>query len=108
MYFHIIDTVLTDISLSHSLKCPLGGGFWVYAPEHGALYGCTDDGQPICLCGPSACLTFADGTVIQTNVSREFVEKLIPAVWDKSLCIENVSATPAQHEQTTIDAKADE
>jgi hypothetical protein len=33
-------TKLTDIYLSHSMKCPLGGGFWVYAPEQGHIAGC--------------------------------------------------------------------
>jgi hypothetical protein len=68
-----INSTLTEISLSHSFKCPLGGGFW--SVEAGA--NCTEDGQPYCTCYPKrARLQFEDGSgAIVVNITAEFVEK---------------------------------
>jgi hypothetical protein len=67
----VANTVLANISLSHSLQCPLGGGFWTTVS--GAA-NCTDDDQPLCTCTPTLHLKFEDGTVIDVSVGREFID----------------------------------
>jgi hypothetical protein len=68
MVISMHNTVLTDIQFSHSLQCPLGGGFWVYAPDVGHVTNCTEDGRPVCTCTPRAHLQFEDGTQIVVSV----------------------------------------
>jgi hypothetical protein len=73
----IFNTVLTDVAISHTFRCPLGGGFWVYAPEVGAVANCTEDGVPICTCTPLVHLNFEDGTEIRAHAALKLLEKLI-------------------------------
>jgi hypothetical protein len=68
---------VTTVSMSHSLKCPLGGGFWIYSPEHRLVDGCTEGGIPLCQCGGGTIqLTFADGTSVSIRDGHSFLEKL--------------------------------
>lgn len=53
---------LLMVIVSHSVNCPLNGGFWVFGEE--ASSGCDDKGNPICTCVSCATLSFKDGSVI--------------------------------------------
>jgi hypothetical protein len=58
-----LDSKITKARISHSFKCPLGGGFWLDSEEHGRV-GCDENGNPLCQCSASIVIEFANGTSV--------------------------------------------